>query len=220
MLNPEPQRLIIKYNDGSTREVEFGKLSKVVQFELSKLRDSLVPSSLLVPRKYLLLSWKDGWQEVMRIEEDCVDLLRYYVIQRIEEAGRLAIVRSGPYPELIIIGRRPRELRKVGLTDGKDTKTYTLAEESAVREGVKTEHRYELNKVDGDFMEEIMRQLKKALRNDGTRAKELLDRSDAQKIEEYERIRKEIGLRATEKEEDALAFIQMMLEILAKNEEK
>lgn len=220
MAKNEPQRLIIKFDDGSTRDLEFTKLSRAFQIELSRLGGFPMSSPLLVPQKYLLLMWKDGWQEVMGIEESCFDLFKYYVLQRVEEFGRLAIERTGPFPAVRIIGRKPDELEKVALTDGIDTKTYALAKGGGLHvEGGKTEIQYKLESVGADPMEEIMGQLKKALGNDGTTAKVLLAKSHSEKLEAYERIRREIGLKASEKQEDILAFIQMMLQILAKKEE-
>lgn len=220
MAKNEPRRLIIEFDDRSTKEVEFGKLSGPVQIELSKLRDFQVSSPLLIPQKYLLLKWEDGWQEVMGIEEGCFDLFKYYVLQRVEEFGRLAIERTGPFPAVRIIGRKPDELEEVALTDGTDTKTYALAKGGGLHvEGGKTEIQYKLERVGVDPMEKIVDQLKKALGNDGTKAKVLLAKSHAEKLEAYERIRREIGLKASEKQEDVLAFIQMMLQILAIKEE-
>jgi len=220
MSKQRPQRLIIKYDDGSTKEVEFSQVSRAVQLELSKLGLCPRPSPLdFVPRRYLLLKWKDGWQEVTGIEEDSTQLLRYYVIQRAEEAGRLVIERSGAYPELIVIGRRPRELERVVIIGDKDIRTYALAEKAIATEGDKTEYHYEFDENDRNSLEQVIGLLRKALRKEGIKAKELLARRDAQRVEDYERIRKQIGLKASEKEEDVLGFIQVMLQILAKGGE-
>lgn len=220
MHNQKPQRLIIEYGDGSTKEVDFDKLGRAVQIELSKLGLCPRPSSLdFIPRRYLLLKWEDGWQEVTGIEEDCGELLRYYVIQRVEEVGRLVIERPGDYPELVIIRRRPRELEKLVTIDDNSAKTCALAQESVTVEGGKTEYHYKLQKNDENPMKEIMGLLKKVLQGNGIKAKELLAKSDAQRVEDYERIRKAIGLKASEKEQDVLGIIQMMLQILAKEQE-
>jgi len=98
-------------------------------------------------------------------------------------------------------------------------KTYALAQESVTVEGGKTEYHYKLQKNDENPMKEIMGLLKKVLEGDGIKAKELLAKSDAQRVEDYERIRKAIGLKASEKEQDVLGIIQMMLQILAKEQE-
>jgi len=66
--------------------------------------------------KHVLLEWKDGWKEVIMVPGDVVDLLRYYVITRPEDVGRLVIERNDPdYPELIVISRKPKEITRVSL---------------------------------------------------------------------------------------------------------
>jgi len=34
----------------------------------------------MADKKYVLMRWKDGWQEVVSVESDAVDLSKYYVI--------------------------------------------------------------------------------------------------------------------------------------------
>jgi len=219
MPNQKPQRLIIEYGDGSTKEVEFGRLSRAAQIELSKLGGFPIPSPLVfIPQKYLLLKWKDGWYEVTGIEEDSGELLRYYVIQRNEEAGRLVIERPGTYPRLIIISRRPKELEQVIAINDKSMKVCALAQEGIAVEGGKTEYHYKLDKNGENSIEEIIGLLKMVLKKDSLKAKELLARSDAQRVKEYERIRKEISLKASEREQDVLGFLQMLLQRLAREE--
>ena len=36
----------------------------------------------MADKKYVLMKWKDGWQEVIGIEGDAVDFGRYFVIER------------------------------------------------------------------------------------------------------------------------------------------
>jgi hypothetical protein len=218
MSNQRPQRVIIAYGDSSTKEIEFAKLSRVAQAELLRLANSPILSRLPhLPQKYLLLEWKDGCQEVAGIEKHCSEILRYYVIQRPEETGRLAIECPGTYPEFRIIERHPRQLEKVSIIDGKNRKMHSLAQDRVAREGDKTEYHYKLNKVDEDSVKEIVSALKKVLKRNGIRADEVLAMNDTQRTEEYEKIRREIGLRAYEKEGEALGFLQMMLETIAKD---
>jgi len=216
MPNQIPRRLIVEYGDGYRKEVNFSKLSRVAQAELTRMTGSpsLLPL-MQVTQKYLLLKWKDGWQEVTSIEADCGEPSRYYVIKRVEESGRLVLERSSDYPELVIIGRRPRQIEKMVILDDKSTKTYALDQDSTTMEGGRTSYHYRLNADDVNYMDEVMASLRKALEGNGIEAKELLALSDTKRARECERIRKKIGLRASGKQEDVLGFIQVMLVVLA-----
>jgi hypothetical protein len=60
--------------------------------------------------KYVLLKWKDGWQEVVRIDGDAVGFDKYFVIERKEYFGRLVYkMPEGKYPGLVVIDRAPME---------------------------------------------------------------------------------------------------------------
>jgi len=215
MSKSKPQRLIVEFGDGSRKEIEFSKLSSSVQIELAKL--ARLPGSAVTsaPQKYLLLEWKDGWVEIMGLEQECVELSKYYVLRRSEDIGRLVIARSGPYPAVKLIGRLPAEISKVSVTDGIQTKTYRLNEGNIRGEGGRTEHEYKLENVGTEPMIELLSRLKKALGNNDIKAKELLTVNETQRMDEYNRLSRQIGLRASSRQDDVLAFIHMMLQTLA-----
>ena len=213
MTENEPKRVIIESGDGAATEVEFEKLSGPVQMELRERANFPVPTG----RKYVLLQWKDGWCEVMAVDEECSDLFRYYVLRRMEEHGRLGIARSGPYPAVKIIGRKPDGLAWVAFTDGKDSRTYALSETKDIREeGGKTEIQYNLESIASNPLKEILESLKQALNNQGVKAEGLIAEEHLKRLQVYERLLREINVKPYERQEDVLAFIDVLLRELAK----
>ena len=81
----QPSKLVVQYDDGSSREVDYSKVDGETRRLLQKI--GLAPSGERVgaAKHYLLMRWKDGWQEVLGVDRDSVDLLRYYVIERIAD---------------------------------------------------------------------------------------------------------------------------------------
>jgi hypothetical protein len=113
MTNPsriKPTKLVVQYEDGSTREVDYAKVDGETRLRLAQM--GLAPAGDRVgsAKNYLLMRWKDGWQEVLGVDKDPVELLRYYVIERIEDRGRLSLLTGEEYPELLVIERTPRDL--------------------------------------------------------------------------------------------------------------
>jgi hypothetical protein len=162
-------------------------------------------------KKYVLMKWKDGWQEVISIESDAVDFNRYYVIERVEHFGRLVINRSeGEYPSLIVIDRAPMDIEKIILVDGEDERN--LKQASIYREGSRLEHHYDLPKGGGNFIEEIKNSIKEVLSKKSISAREILSKPDLEKIKQIESIGKDVNLVGTKQREDVVGFIQLLLE--------
>ena len=71
--------------------------------------------------KYVVMKWKDGWQEVVAVEPDAVGFRKYYVIERLEHFGRLVLDRpQGETPGLIVVDRDPMEIEKIALLGSGD----------------------------------------------------------------------------------------------------
>lgn len=101
----------ITFEDGSKCEVSAEKLSLNTKNELSSFHPGIIGSA---DAGFLLFEWKDGWREVLRVESDMAEVQKYYVIERLEQVGRLILKRSGfDYPELVEVTRKPKELIKV-----------------------------------------------------------------------------------------------------------
>src|SRR5665647_1395196 len=106
----QPKRLLVAYEDGSTKEADFAEIDGQLRLKLAQLGLCPPPDRVGASKHYLLIRWRDGWQEVFGIETESAELLRYYVIQRIEDRGRLSIDVGADYPELLIVERTPRDV--------------------------------------------------------------------------------------------------------------
>jgi hypothetical protein len=214
-----PRRLIIEYEDGSKKVTEFCQLDNETWLELSK--SGLCPPP---PKKtldhYVLMRWKDGWQEVVEIPKETAELLRYYTLERKEEVGRMAFDVAEDYPLLFLVERLPRQIETLLLVGRKEIKGYTLEEKRTVKEGGKVEHILYDRKVlspceraEG-WVAEIKEQLEAEMKKKGLTAEHLISLDDHQKLQAYFDIAKALGIRGMEKQEDVYGFIQLMAEKL------
>jgi hypothetical protein len=218
-----PRRLIVEYEDGSTKGIEFNQLDRSTRSELS--RWGLCPQSSEIPEPlshYLLLRWKNGWQEVIGVDKNPVDLLRYYILERVEEVGRMALDFKGEYPLLLTVKRLPKELDRLMIVRSGNAKVYRLEPKAKKEEGDKIEH-VEYDKAERHFQPEpderanawwaeIMETLRKELSRKGLSTKRLLDGDPSGRVKEYKELARNLGLRATERQEDVYGFIQLMVE--------
>lgn len=221
----EPKRLIIEYKDGSTKGIDFRQLSMQSWLELSKLGLCSPPSVMPPPsRYYLLLRWKDGWQEVIGVDKGSVELLRYYVLERVEEVGRMALEVEDDYPLLLMIRRMPKKLESLIIIGSAGSKVYGLEPKLRREEGGKIEH-IEYDKAERHFQHEpekpaqarveaIMDILKTEINKSGITVERLLAMDQDQRVEEYKKLARALGIRATEKQEDVYGFVQLMMETL------
>ena len=220
-----PKRLIVKYENGSIKETDFSRLSRHSWLELSKL--GLCPLPSLRPSKsYLLLQWQDGWQEVLGVDESSVELLRYYVLERMEEVGRMALQTEGNYPTLLMIQRKPKEFDSLLIIGSGDTTAYSFEPRVKKEEGDKIEHveydraerhfRHEVDKSAETWTEEIMHSLKTELSKRGTTVEKLLAMDPTQRVGEYKELARGLGIRAMKNQEDVFGFVQLMMENLAR----
>lgn len=154
--------------------------------------------------KYALIKWKDGYQEVTALDEESKGILRYYVVERVEKFGRLAIDSAAQYPGLKVIGRKPDQIESITLTEDGSAKVFTLAPKEDKAEGGRIDHHYAVKEIDNKGMDELIAKLKKV-------ALELGIDPKAAKEEELEKIRKASRLAAFEKEPEVLGFIKMLL---------
>ena len=159
----------------------------------------------MADKKYVMLKWKDGWQEVVAIEGDVIDFNKYYVIERLEQYGRLVVNRpKGTVPELIVIDRDPMGVEKVALFDSDDQRT--LAVKDTYREGTRLEYNYNLP-GGGDLAGEITTTLKEVLAAKGINAKDLLLKGDADIIA----VARAANIVGTRSQQDLVHFIKLLL---------
>jgi len=221
-----PKRLMIEYEDGSIKGIEFSQLSPSTCFELSQKGLCPPPAEKPEPLKhYLLLRWKNGWQEVMGIDKHPLELLRYYILERVEEVGRLALEVKGEYPVLFTLERLPKELQRILIVGKEESKGYSLEPKIKKEEGDKIEH-VEFDKAERHFQsepdkeaenwyEEMIHSLRTELDKRGLTAEKILAREAAQRINEYKELAKGLTIRATGKQEDVYGLMQLMMEKLA-----
>ena len=221
-----PKRLLIEYEDGSTKGIDFNQLSARGQLELSKLGlCSPSPVAPQVSKSYLLLRWGDEWQEVLGIDESFIELLRYYVLERVEEVGRMALEVEADYPLLFQIKRMPKQLDSLIIIGRSNQKFYGFKPKGRKEEGRKieyvqydgTERPYHY-KGEADVetrIEEMMELLKTEINQRGLSAQNLLTTEPARRVETYQELAGALGIRAMEKQEDVYGFLQLMTERLA-----
>jgi hypothetical protein len=66
-----PKSLTIEFEDGSKKTIAFSQLTRPAWLELSQMGLCPSPSAVSEPSKhYLLLRWKNGWQEVIGIDKN------------------------------------------------------------------------------------------------------------------------------------------------------
>jgi hypothetical protein len=163
--------------------------------------------------KYLVLKWKDGWREVIKIPYETEDLLRYYVIRRMEEEGRL-VLKKEEYPELVLIDRKPQSLNQVMVYDG-EGKAYSLMPKNSERIGDKIELVYEKTESK-EFIAEVMWQVKNFLQNREVTPNDVLSLSEKERTKLLEEMRRSIHIYASKDNNDCLNFLKLILEHLAK----
>ena len=160
----------------------------------------------MADKKYVMMKWKDGWQEVVAVEGDVVDFNKYYVIERLEQYGRLVLNRpKGAVPDLIVIDRDPTGIEKVALLDGDDQQR-TLAAKDTYREGTRLEYNYNLPEG-GDLSGELTAKLKEVLAAKGMSAKDLLLKGDADIIA----VAKAANIVGARSQQDLVHFIKLLL---------
>lgn len=223
-----PKRLVVEYEDGSTARIDFNKLSQSSQLEISRA-GSHSSSPIGYSEKYLLMEWRDGWREVVAVKGDSIELLRYYVIQRIEEQGRLSVEVGTSYPQLLIINRTPRDLNGLLVVGNERAKYYELESEVETWEGVfeaggkkeyvkydKTDEKYPQESREGATrLAGLMNSLELQLNEKGLSAEELLARDRTTKIKEYAEIALRMGIRGKEMQQDVYGFIELVVTRLA-----
>ena len=207
MPRTKPQKLVIEFEDGSKREASFDVLPSQLQFELLRQPFASQPSANPEQEKFVLLEWDDGWREVIEVDADCSEINRYYVISRPEDVGRLSLNKEDDYPELIEIVRKPRDLKRITFLD-----TFQLALERSDREGKKIDHCFALSKA-GDAVSEEMEAFKRAVEEEGLDLQDLKSKDPDQQREGYERIRRKMGIKAAQRQQDVYDFIAYLARV-------
>jgi hypothetical protein len=220
-----PERLIVSYDDGSSKEIDFGRLGNEMEYELARLGLCPPPPGLGSRKHYFLLQWKDGWQEVIGSDRDVAELLRYFVIRRIEDRGRLSFEVGADHPELFIIRRTPMDLKRLLIVGDGSVKSYSLTSEVERWEGIfdgggkleyvkydKTEDQFPGEMSDApESLDETMDSIKDELDKRGLSPQEVLGMDQSRRIEEYKEIAQGTGIRGHQRQADVYGFIELLV---------
>jgi len=207
MPRSKPQKVVIEFDDGSKTEASFDALPSQLQWELLRQPFASQPSTDPEQEKFVLLEWDDGWREVMEVDAACSEINRYYVISRPEDVGRLSLNKEDDYPDLIEIVRKPRDLKRITFLD-----TFQLSLERSDREGKKIDHFFKLSK-EGDAITEEMEAFKRAAEEVGIDLQDLRSQDPGQLTEQYEKIRRKMGIKAAQRQQDVYDFIAFLAKV-------
>jgi hypothetical protein len=220
-----PKRLLVEYEDGSTKEVDFANIDREMVDCLTKLGLCRAPAEVASSKHYLILRWKDGWQEVLGVNHDTVELLRYYVITRVEDRARLSVDVGEYWPRLFIIERTPREVKDLLIVSNDSTRVCQLEAELERWEGTfEAGGKKEYAKYDkanprvpqemGEAPDELSR-LVDTVRNElSARAvlpEALLKMDQNGRMETYRDLAKALGFRAMERQEDVYGLVEFLV---------
>jgi hypothetical protein len=161
--------------------------------------------------KYVLMKWKDGWQEVIRIDGDAVGFDKYFVIERKEYFGRLVYkMPEGKYPGLVVIDRAPMEIEKMVMMEAGDGKR--LRQASTYREGDRIEYNFEMENEEHRPVDDVSKKVKEALAASGVSAKNILAMPEAERFKAIEAIARQARIVGSRNQKDVVGFIRLILE--------
>jgi hypothetical protein len=161
--------------------------------------------------KYVLMKWKDDWQEVIRIDGDAVGIDKYFVIERKEYFGRLVYkMPEGKYPGLVLIDRAPMELEEMVMMEAGDGKR--LKQTSTYREGDRIEYNFEMKNEENRPVDDVIKKVKEALTANGVSAKDILAMPEAERFKEIEAIARQTHIVGSRNQEEVVGFIRLILE--------
>jgi hypothetical protein len=201
----KPHRVFVEFEDGSKCEAPFESLPETLQLDIIRQPFASKPAPEPEKEKFLILEWDDGWKEVIRVDNTCSEINRYYVISRVEHVGRLSIHKQDGYPELIEIIRKPLNLKRITFDDA-----FQLTLQRSDREGDKTDHFFALTK-EGEAHRKIMDAFKAVVENQSIDLKALKSQGPDRQLEQYEKIRKALGIRAGFRQQDVYDFIALLV---------
>ena len=154
--------------------------------------------------KYALITWKDGYKEVASLEEETTDILRYYVVERVEKYGRLSFDSTADYPDLKVIGRKPDQIEDIVLIENGHERVFTLDPKEEKSEGGRTDHHFEVRETDGNGLSTLLEKAKQAAGDLGVDPNSVTE-------EDLEKIRRAVRLSCFEKQSEALEFVKLLL---------
>jgi hypothetical protein len=205
MSQRRPHKVFVEFEDGSSCDALFESLPETLQLDLMRQPFASRPSPEPEKEKFLVLEWDDGWKEVIRVDDACTEINRYYVISRVEKVGRLSIHKPNDYPELIEIIRKPLNLKKITFAD-----TFEVRLHRSDREGEKTDHFFALAK-EGAGCPRMMDTFKATIEQEGLNLKDLKSMLPDRPLEPYQKLGKVLGVKAGVRQQDLDDFIAFLV---------
>lgn len=211
MSERKPTRLVLEYEDGSSKAIDFAELPGLLQFDLLRqpFAGGATPDKNFEDR-FLLLEWEDGWKEVFQIGSEYESIQKYYVITRPEDVGRLSFKQAEGYPELLELVRRPKQISRIDFTE-----SFILEPGTSRREGKKTEQEYKLNSSGASFAPEL-EAFKAAAAEEGIEPAALLQLEGEALAQKLNALRKRMGIVAGQRQRDVLNFVAYLASLSVK----
>ena len=223
-MKKKPRRILIEYEDGTKREVDCSALDERLQWQLAYLEEPTFALEDALAHAYVVLSWTDGWQEVIGLEDTSPDLLRYYVIRRIEDRGRLSIETSASWPDLFVIERMPDGLASVLVIANDDVQHHAFDEiqeryEGTFEAGGKREYlKYDKTKpptrqrrVGEDAFASMLEVARGALSELGLDPQEALALGADDRVRVWAGMAEIMGLRAHRRQADVYGLVELLV---------
>jgi hypothetical protein len=219
------KNISLQYEDGTSQNIGFNNLDVGTQMALVRAGLCDPPPEISSAKHYLILQWKDGWKEVLAINSDTADLIRYYVIRRIEDRGRIALDVGSQYPELTILERRPADLSRMLIVGDGSVKSYELQAELESYEGIfEAGGKREYKKYDKsnpyfkhsfseghEGISGIENSITEILKKKNLDSSALLSMDQVHRMLEYKEIAGLAGLKGSQKQSDVYGFIELIL---------
>ena len=225
MSGARPVRVSIEFEDGSARNIDVRSLGEEQVNALASLAADRAAGGQEAQGSYAVLSWRDGWQEVVRLKGQAAELIRYYVIRRIEDRGRLSFNAGGEWPELLVLKRVPDDLSGVLLVGEGSTEEYVLDEaleryEGTFEAGGKREyvkfdrtnpHAPQDSRDGTQRLAGMVEAVKLELARTGIGPAALLSEEPERRLSVYSDLAKRLGLKGHRQRSDLHAFIDLLV---------
>jgi len=220
--------LELEYKDGSRVKIGAEGLDGRLHYRLAELGLCAAPAEITAAPHFLVLEWQNGWRETMPVHHETASLIRYFVINRIEDRGRFSLDVGGENPELTVIERQPGQLSRILIVGENDTKAYEMGSELEVYEGIfdaggKKEY-WKYDRENPHFeaaysespesLKEIRGAVAGALKEKGLDAAALLEAPPEERIEAYRDIAAAAGIRGMKTQSDVYGLIETIVKRL------
>jgi hypothetical protein len=215
------KQLVAVYEDGSSVGIPLSGLNEEIKESLSKLKLYSAPSFEQPSKSYVLVRWHGGWQEVIGVEKARLEPFRYYVLERVEEIGRMSFGAGEKYPLLLYVRRLPKEIESILILDETGVKMCNLSQKETVTFGERKEHTYYDSEKPGWAFENngeahlwvsrLAESLTNALERKQIGVGQALSMSPNERANLYAQISVDLGIQAMENRGDLTEFLDALL---------